>query len=309
MKKTLAGMFLVSTLLLGACEAADNTQDEETENVENVEDAETPSPDESGADNADTDDTDADTDDLDEPEDEDLAEEEVEFLYEVNQATYTTINVIDGKEANEQVALLTYDDAPDKYALEIAELLLEKDAPAIFFVNGMYIENEEGQEALRQLHEMGFAIGNHTHTHPYLRNISEEEQTEEILKTSDLIEEIIGERPRFFRAPFGENTDHSKEIVKEDGMALMNWTYGYDYFEPYMNAEKLAEAMISGEAPEIDINYSLLQPGANLLMHDREWTKDATPAIIDGLREKGYEILDPSLIQSGTTESEDANDA
>ena len=31
-------------------------------------------------------------------------------------------------------------------------------------------------------------------------------------------------------------------------------------------------------------------------MHDREWTSEAVPGIVDGLIEQGYTIVDPKLI-------------
>ncbi|TVP89702.1 polysaccharide deacetylase family protein [Alkalibacterium sp.] len=297
MKRTLASLFLVTALTLTACgnESVDSDTDEELT-------YETEGPDDSTEDATETSDENSETASEDNSEDteddteEESDEEETTYLYEVNQNDYATVQVIDGEEANEQVALLTYDDAPDKYALDIAEVLAEHDAPAIFFVNGMYAENEEGREMLKEIYDMGFAIGNHTHTHPSLPSLSEEEQTEEIMKTSDLVEEITGERPRFFRAPFGQNTDHAREVVEEDGMILMNWTYGYDWEADYMEAEALADIMV---------NTYLLRPGANLLMHDREWTLEATPAIIEGLREKDYELVNPDAIRFVENEREE----
>ncbi|MCM3739886.1 polysaccharide deacetylase family protein [Oceanobacillus luteolus] len=208
------------------------------------------------------------------------------------------------KDVNEKVVLLTFDDGPHTYSLEIAETLKKLDANAIFFVNGHYLDTPEEEEALKQLHEMGFLIGNHTYNHPLLTDISEDEQREEIVKLSDRVEEIIGERPKFFRAPNGMNTDFSEQVAAEEEMVLMNWTYGYDYFQPYMDADKLAEAMITGEGPEVGVSYSLLKPGANLLMHDREWTNEALERIVNGLREQGYEIVDPNLIRLLNEESE-----
>lgn len=221
--------------------------------------------------------------------------EVTEPQYQLNQNTWA-IEPIDS--ANEKVVLLTIDDAPHKYGLEMAKTLKELGVNAIFFVNGHFIDTEEEQAVLKEIHDMGFVIGNHTYNHQKLSDVSNEKQREEIVKLNDLVEEIIGERPKFFRAPHGVNTDFSKQVAKEEGMLLMNWTYGYDYFDPYMDPEKLTEAMVTGKGPEVDVPYSLLRPGANLLMHDREWTSEALADIVKGFQEQGYEIVDPSLIET-----------
>ncbi|WP_233879140.1 polysaccharide deacetylase family protein [Virgibacillus halodenitrificans] len=225
---------------------------------------------------------------------EEVSQEVKEPKYEVTEKA----SIVPIDSAEEKVVLITIDDAPDKYSLEMANKLKEHNVNAIFFVNGHFIESEEGAQKLKKLHDMGFIIGNHTKTHANLKKITKEEQREEILSVSDRVEEIIGERPLFFRAPHGANTDYSRKLAAEEGMTLMNWTYGYDYFEPYMDANKLEQAMISGEGPEVGVDYSLLKPGANLLMHDREWTNTALPGIIKGLRDKGYKMVDPALIKT-----------
>lgn len=237
------------------------------------------------------------TDDLDESEVDDVTQDdsledledgdsEVEVMYQINQANWAVEPITD--EADSKVVLLTIDDAPDKYALEMAKTLKELDVPAIFFVNGHFIQTEEKHEILKEIYQMGFSIGNHTYTHPNLAQISEEEQKQEIIELNDLIEEIIGERPKFFRAPFGVNTDNTKQVVEQEGMVLMNWTYGYDWESAYMEAEALADIMV---------NTEYLRDGANLLMHDREWTSGALADIVTGLRDKGYDFVDPNQIQ------------
>lgn len=192
-------------------------------------------------------------------------------------------------DANEKVVLLTIDDAPDEHAVEMAKTLKELDTPAIFFVNGHFLQDEEGRQQLQEINELGFPIGNHTMTHTDLSTINEEEQKEEISEVNRLVEEIIGEKPTFFRAPFGKNTEYSEQLVKEEGMLLMNWTYGYDWDNEYQEADALTDIMV--DSP-------LLSEGAILLMHDREWTNDALSDIVTGLQDKGYEILDPLLIEN-----------
>ncbi|MBA2174323.1 polysaccharide deacetylase family protein [Halobacillus locisalis] len=192
-------------------------------------------------------------------------------------------------DANPKVALLTIDDAPEKFGVEMAKKLKELNAPAIFFVNGHFIDTEEEKAMLKEIHDMGFAIGNHTHSHASLPDLTEEQQRTEIVGLNDQIEKITGERPEFFRAPFGQNTDFSKQLAEQENMLVMNWTYGYDWNKEYMEASKIADIMV---------NTELLNNGANLLMHDREWTNNALPEIVEGLRGKGYELLDPALIQT-----------
>ena len=213
-----------------------------------------------------------------------FVEEVVEPLYELD-ASWGLKPVGD---ANPKVVLLTIDDAPDKRALDMAKTLKELNAPAIFFVNGHFIETDEEKAILKEIHELGFAIGNHTKTHPNLKQSTEEQQREEILSVSDRVEEVIGERPKFFRAPFGVNTDYSKALVKEEEMLLMNWSFGYDWEKQYMDAAAIADIMV---------NTELLRNGSNLLMHDREWTADALKEIVEGLRAKGYEMIDPASIK------------
>ncbi|MEW9677842.1 polysaccharide deacetylase family protein [Lentibacillus sp. L22] len=192
------------------------------------------------------------------------------------------------KHANEKVVLLTFDDAPDEHALDIAKTLKKLDASAIFFVNGHFLKSPEKKQELKQIHDMGFVIGNHTYNHTLLPDVSKEKQKEEIVRVDDMVEKIIGEKPKFFRAPNGANTDYSKQIVKDEGMTLMNWSYGYDWNKEYMSKDAITDIML---------HTDLLNNGANLLMHDRPWTAAAIKDIVTGLRDQGYEIVDPKLIR------------
>ena len=79
-----------------------------------------------------------------------------------------------------------------------------------------------------------------------------------------------------------------KGLVEAEGMLLMHWSYGYDWEKQYSEAEALADIMV---------NTEFLRNGANLLMHDRAWTAQALPAIIEGLKNKGYGFIDPADIE------------
>ncbi|CZQ82155.1 polysaccharide deacetylase family protein [Trichococcus collinsii] len=216
--------------------------------------------------------------------------EPVSYEYRIN-PEISTVQPI-AEDGNTQVALLTFDDAPQQpnsYTVEIAETVKSKDANAIFFVMGQFLTNEQAREDIKTVYDMGFEIGNHSYSHPDFQSLTYDEQLEEIKSTNDLIEEITGERPRFLRAPYGQYNDDTIAIAAAEGMTIMNWTYGYDWVEEFMEGTALADVMV---------NSQYLGDGANLLMHDRPWTNDAIAAIIDGLRAKEITIVDPNVIES-----------
>lgn len=283
MKKTIAALVL-SLVALSGCtnteEPAPSDSAAESSSVAGAVDSSDPAS-ESSSDQAAT--------------EESKEKEPVDYQYRVNPDIYTIEPLED---ANSQVALLTFDDAPqppDSQVIRIAETVKNKGANAIFFVMGQFLEDEESKEIIRTVYDMGFEIGNHTYSHPDLQSLSYEEQLEQIESTNDLVEEITGERPRFLRAPYGQFNEDTENIVEQEKMTLMNWTYGYDWEEQYMNSADLADIMV---------NTEFLGNGANLLMHDRTWTADAIGEIMDGLEAKGYEFVDPAVISSPEREGE-----
>ncbi|PAV29866.1 polysaccharide deacetylase [Virgibacillus profundi] len=280
MKQIVRVLFLSLLIVLAACNSDEPVSNESAENKEGHQEEEQ---------EQETDIADEKT-EVEEVEDEenemDSKEKESEPLYKVSD-NWSIVPIDEG--TDEKVILLTIDDAPDQYAVEMAKTLKELDVNAIFFVNGHFLDTPEEEAKLKEIHDMGFIIGNHTYSHPLLSDISDEEQKEEIVELNNRVEEIIGERPKFFRAPHGVNTDFSKQIVEEEGMKLMNWSFGYDWEEQYRTKEALTDIMV---------NTELLGNGSNLLMHDREWTAAALESIVTGLQNKGYENVDPNLIQT-----------
>ncbi|HHT20202.1 MAG TPA: polysaccharide deacetylase family protein [Tissierellia bacterium] len=209
--------------------------------------------------------------------------------YRLNQATQLFEPL---SESDPMAVLLTFDDVPmtegAKESIAIAKTLKEQNIPAIFFVFGNYLHEAIGQETIIELHEMGFALGNHAQTHQDLSAMSEEMVRQELQFVNDEIEALVGERPKFFRPPFGMTNDTVNRIAREEGMLPMNWTYGYDWEEEYKD-DSAALAQIMVETP-------YLTPGANLLMHDRAVTAGAIGQIVEGLQAKGYHFIDPAEI-------------
>ena len=212
-------------------------------------------------------------------------EEKTRAKYVIDPETYQVRPIGD---ADPKVVLLTFDDVPrplpESNAPEIADALAAEGVQAMFFVNGMYLDEERGQKIVHDLAKAGHMIGNHTEGHADVTDLTEDELRWQIETTDDKIRAAGGGETRFFRPPFGSSSEVMYQLMDEKKMQAMNWTYGYDWEAEYEDPAALADIMV---------NTPYLQPGANLLMHDTQWTAKALPAIISGLKAKGYRIVNP----------------
>lgn len=104
----------------------------------------------------------------------------------------------------EHTLALTYDDGPGAHTLEIAEFLHEQGIAATFFVVGKHVR--ERPEILRKVAQLGHLIGNHTDTHTPLQQLKSQPERilKEVMDADREIQEFIGDRAFFLRAPGGD---------------------------------------------------------------------------------------------------------
>jgi peptidoglycan-N-acetylglucosamine deacetylase len=182
-----------------------------------------------------------------------------------------------------KIIALTFDDGPDpKYTGEILEILKQHNIHATFFVMGRHVELYP--EMVKTTYKNGNVIGNHTYSHPYLTNLSDDRIESELVGTSKLIDHIIGKYPILFRPPYGAHPLKSTDIVNKLGFITITWNdTTNDYDEAQTTPAKIVNAVIK-----------LAKPGAIILLHDgggkREKTVKALPIIIETLKNEGYEF-------------------
>ncbi|MGW3111501.1 polysaccharide deacetylase family protein [Streptomyces sp. NPDC001091] len=119
--------------------------------------------------------------------------------------------------------MLTFDDGPHPdYTPHILDTLAKYDVRAMFFVCGeMAVDNKE---LLARMAEEGHVVGNHTWTHPLLTEMARKDIRDEIERTSDVIEDAYGDRPQWFRAPYGAWNRATFQLGAAMGMEPMAWT-------------------------------------------------------------------------------------
>ena len=193
-----------------------------------------------------------------------------------------------------QIAL-TFDDGPDKkWTPQILSILEAYHAPATFFVIG---ENGvANKDLLQRMVRDGMVIGNHSYTHPNMANESEYGINLELNATRRLVEAYTGRSIRLFRAPyFG---DAEPTTADELVPAQIAQNHGYTVVGLHVDSEdwtmpgaqKIVQntlQQVAQATPTYSENIVLLHDGGG----DRSQTIAALPAIIQGLRQAGYEIV------------------
>lgn len=168
---------------------------------------------------------------------------------------------------------LTFDDGPHPYYTEqLLDGLKERNVKATFFVTGEHAKLHP--DIIKRIHEEGHLIGNHTYSHIQLNSGNREEFKNQLIQTSDVIEEIIGEEVEYVRPPYGT---WDKTLEKELNMFPVLWTI--DPRDWCSDNVACITRNIVDKAEENDI----------ILMHDYyESTVTAALAVVDELQKEGY---------------------
>ena len=174
---------------------------------------------------------------------------------------------------------ITFDDGPNtSTSCDVIDLFDEYNAKATFFLVGNNV-NDTTAETVKKAYNDGHEIANHSLTHGYLNNMTAEEIKNEIDTTNQLIYDIIGEYPKFFRPPYIAVSDLMFQEID------MPFVCGYGCND-WNNAVEVQE--------RIDTVLEQAHDGAIILLHDSQGnfkTVEALKTIIPELQEQGYALV------------------
>jgi peptidoglycan/xylan/chitin deacetylase (PgdA/CDA1 family) len=137
------------------------------------------------------------------------------------QANYFVKSIHQGKRKS---IALTFDDGPDPDTTpQILETLRDKGVKATFFVIGR--KAEKYPDLLRRIDEEGHIVANHSYSHNYLiAFFSKEKLKKDLDRCSNIITDILGKSPRFYRPPFGVTNPHYAGVLKELNLQSIGWS-------------------------------------------------------------------------------------
>lgn len=184
----------------------------------------------------------------------------------------------------DKIVALTFDDGPNLDTTPLVLDILEKNGVvASFFLIGKLINDDTRPVMERQL-KLGCEIENHSWNHNFMDKYTAQENTSEIEKTNEIIKEMVGVTPRFFRPPYislSPTMYKSIDLPFICGMNCMDW-------DPTVSAEKRTEIILRD-----------IKDGDIVLLHDLSGnvnTVDALDDIIKGLRDAGFTFVTVSKL-------------
>ena len=180
---------------------------------------------------------------------------------------------------DKKLVALTFDDGPTiGITDQVLDILQENGVVASFFLIGQQI-TADTRYLIKRAHDMGCSIENHSKTHQFMTKQSRQEILEEIQYTTDLIEEITGEKPEFFRPPY---IDYDQKMYDLIDLGFI-CGYGCEDWVPSVTAQERIDRVLH------DAN-----PGFIILLHDMSDntnTVEAIRTIIPELKKQGYEFV------------------
>jgi peptidoglycan/xylan/chitin deacetylase (PgdA/CDA1 family) len=178
-----------------------------------------------------------------------------------------------------KMVALTFDDMPFPDGTgRLLDILRQYKVVATFFVIGHKAAEYPG--LIRRAHDEGHSLQNHTWSHAHLALISPEEARAELTRCSDIIEQITGERPTWFRPPGGGIDAQVRAVASDLGLRFAGWQVAcHDY---NVTSSKSIEDYVVANTHAGDV----------ILLHDGIIpTMDALPGIITKLRAEGVTFV------------------
>ncbi|MBM7581433.1 putative sporulation protein (polysaccharide deacetylase family) [Caldicoprobacter guelmensis] len=164
-----------------------------------------------------------------------------------------------------------------EYIPAMLDILKQHNVKITFFIGGQWAE--QNPELLKRMVQEGHELGNHGYSHKYHSRLNLEQNKDEIIKAEEAIERVVGVKTRLFAPPYGDFNKTTLQAAHSLGYKTIMWSIDTIDWR--------------GDGVDSIIRRVFKNPhnGAFILMHPTEDTIKALPVIINGLQQRGYEIV------------------
>lgn len=184
-----------------------------------------------------------------------------------------------------KLVAFTFDDGPvayaeDSTAMRILKTYEKYGQTATFFYVGQKI-NEASAPEMKFAQSIGCEAGNHTFTHCFLTEKTVEEMKEELGKTAEAEEKVLGVAPKLMRLPYLAANDTVTATVE---YPMINCSVDSKDWAGVTTEEIIKRIMDADAAGELE--------NAVVLMHEQyATTAEAVEYLLPTLIEKGYRFV------------------
>ena len=193
------------------------------------------------------------------------------------------------KYQDKKLIAFTFDDGPSETNTNYLLDNLDKyDAKVTFFVLGSRVNSNK--ETIKRAYLEGNDIGSHTYNHRNLNLLSDIALMDEVKKTNEAIKEVIGTSPTLLRPPYGNLTDHGKELAN---MSIVLWNIDpldWKYKDKNRVAQEIIEHAHDGAIVLVHDIYKSSVEGALLAMEELQKQGYAFVTINEMAQLRGIEL-------------------
>ena len=164
----------------------------------------------------------------------------------------------------------------NEYLSDMLATLKKHHVTATFFLEGRWAQKYP--ELAQMITDAGHEVGNHSFTHPDMKNLSTVQIQQEIAKTNGVIKATTGSIPKWFAPPSGSFKDEVVKIASNEEMGTIMWSVDtIDWQKP---------------TPDVLIQrvMSKVHNGAIILMHPTAATAQSLEQLILQIKNNKLQI-------------------
>jgi peptidoglycan/xylan/chitin deacetylase (PgdA/CDA1 family) len=188
------------------------------------------------------------------------------------------VDLIDKKQTqNKKCIAFSFDDGFEECYSKISPILKDFNTNAAYFINPGFIDGDEiyinnfqqnkvhvnkppmTWKQIKELHQQGFIIGNHTHDHVKLVGLNSDEIHHQIITSKKLIETNLNTKCDYFAWTYGNMNDIDNNALKT-ALNEHQFIFSCDNYTKYNsnnNPKIINRRHIEGNWPITHINYFL----------------------------------------------------
>lgn len=198
----------------------------------------------------------------------------------INVCSNFFIPIICKAETSKKEIAISFDDGPaENYTPQILAVLRSENIKAAFFCIGNRIAGNEA--VLKQVHEDGHIIGNHSYSHHFWFDMYSSNKMLEDLKRMDTeMQRVTGLKPILFRPPYGVTNPNLAKAIRNGAYTPIGWSVR-SLDTVAKDQKQLFTKIVDG-----------IKPGAIFLFHDTcKITVSVLPEFIKEVKKRGYHIV------------------